>query len=138
MHAFKESLELIEKEVKKINEKGTLSPTELDNLKKAAEAAETIQCLLMNDEDEYGGYSDRRGRGGNRGSYRGPYSDYDQSYERGGNSRMQMPMDRSYDRGMSRADSVQRTIDVLETMLDTAETEKERRAIMNHINDLKR
>lgn len=44
----------------------------------------------------------------------------------------------SYDRGMSRADSVQRTIDVLETMLDTAETEKERRAIMNHINDLKR
>lgn len=64
--------------------------------------------------------------------------DRDMNYERGGNSRMPMPMDRSYDRGMSRADSVQRTIDVLETMLDTAETEKERRAIMNHINDLKR
>ena len=111
----------------------------LQNLKKAAEAVEVIQCILKNEEeDEYGGYSDRRGRGGNRGSYRGPYYDYDQSYERGGNSRMQMPMDRSYDRGMSRADSVQRTIDVLETMLDTAETEKERRAIMNHINDLKR
>lgn len=108
MHAFKESLELIEKEVKKINEKGTLSPTELENLKKAAEAVEVIQCILKNEEeDEYDGYSDRRGN-------------------------------RSYDRGMSRADSVQRTIAVLETMLDTAETEKERRAIMNHINDLKR
>lgn len=135
MHAFKESLELIEKEVKKINEKGTLSPTELENLKKAAEAVEVIQCILKNEEeDEYDGYSDRRG---NR-SYRGSYMDRDMSYERGGNSRMQMPMDRSYDRGMSRADSVQRTIAVLETMLDTAETEKERRAIMNHINDLKR
>ena len=58
-------------------------------------------------------------------------------------SRRMYPMDgsyadRSYDRGMSRADSIERTIDVLESMLDTANSEKERRAIMNHIEDLKR
>ena len=137
MHAFKKSLEIIEKEVTKMNEKGTLSPTELENLKKAAEAVEVIQCILQNDEEEHEGYSERRG--GNR-SYRGSYMNYDQSYERGGNMRSSrmMPMDRSYDRGMSRADSIQRSIDVLESMLDTAETEKERRAIMNHIEDLKR
>lgn len=133
MHEFKESLELIEKEVKKINEKGTLSPSELENLKKAAEAVEVIQCILKNEEEDYEGYSERRG--GNR-SYRGSYRNYDRDYEHGG-SRM-MPMDRSYDRGMSRADSIQRSIDVLESMLDTAETEKERRAIRNHIEDLRR
>lgn len=39
---------------------------------------------------------------------------------------------------MSRTGDVARTIDVLESMLDTASSEKERRAIMNHIEELRR
>lgn len=135
MHVLPKAQELIEKEVEKLVEKGTLSPAELENLHKAVETMYKIECLKdMHDEGEYDdGYSDRRGGRMSR--------NYDRGMMR--TSRRMYPMDgsyadRSYDRGMSRADSIERTIDVLESMLDTANSEKERRAIMNHIEDLKR
>ena len=125
MHVFHEAKELIEKEVKKLVDKGSLSPTELESLKHAAETYDII-CGMEKHEDE--GYSDRRGRM----SY-----NYDHTMMR--DPYRTMPMDRSYaDRGMSRTGDVARTIDVLESMLDTASSEKERRAIMNHIDELRR
>lgn len=129
MHVFPKTKELLEKEIDKLLEKGTLSPTELDNLGKALDAyKDCCEIMEMCSEDEYydEGYSGRRRGGRSMRSYDGRSYGYD------------MPYDRSYNRGMSRHDGISRTIDVLESMLDTAETEKERRAIQNHINELKR
>lgn len=135
MHAFHEAKELIEKEVKKIVDKGSLTPTELESIKCAAETYDIIDAMEQRKEmgmDE--GYSDRRyGRmsrdyGRSMNMMRDPYYPMDRSYD-----------DRSYaDRGMSRTSDVDRTIDVLESMLHTAGSEKERRAIMNHIEELRR
>lgn len=135
MHVFHEAKELIEKEVKKMVDKGSLTPTELETLKCAAETYEFIDGMEQRKEmgmDE--GYSDRR-YGRSMNMMRDPY--------------YPMPMDRSYadqsyggrsyaDRGMSRTSDVGRTIDVLESMLRTANSEKERRAIENHIEELRR
>lgn len=142
MHAFHEAKELIEKEVKKIVDKGSLTPTELESIKCAAETYDKIEQMEMRKEmgmDE--GYSDRRGGRMSR--------DYGRSMNMMRDPYYPMPMDRSYadqsyggrsydDRGMSRTSDVSRTIDVLESMLRTAGSEKERRAIENHIEELRR
>lgn len=142
MHAFHEAKELIEKEVKKLVDKGSLSPTELESLYCAAKTYEKIEEMEMHKEmgmDE--GYSDRRGGRASR--------NYDRSMNMMRDPYRMMPMDYSYaeqsydgrsyaDRGMSRTGDVARTIDVLESMLRTAGSEKERRAIENHIEELRR
>ncbi len=135
MHVFHEAKELIEKEVKKIVDKGSLTPTELEALKCAAETYDKIEEMeLRKDMGMDEGYSDRR------------YGRMSRNYDRSMNMMRDpyYPMDRSYDdrsyadRGMSRMSDVDRSIDVLESMLRTAKTDKERRAIENHIDELRR
>ena len=128
MHVFHEAKELIEKEVKKMVDKGSITPTELETLKCAAETYEQIEEMEMRKDMVMNeGYSDRR-YGRSMNMMRDPYYPMDRSYD-----------DRSYaDRGMSRMSDVDRSIDVLESMLRTAKTEKERRAIENHIEELRR
>lgn len=128
MHVFHEAKELIEKEVKKMVDKGSLTPTELETLKCAAETYEQIEEMEQRkDMGMNEGYSDRR-YGRSMNMMRDPYYPMDRLYD-----------DRSYaDRGMSRMSDVDRSIDVLESMLRTAKTEKERRAIENHIEELRR
>ncbi len=61
MHVFHEAKELIEKEVKKIVDKGSLTPTELEALKCAAETYDKIEEMeLRKDMGMDEGYSDRR------------------------------------------------------------------------------
>lgn len=132
MHVFPKTKELLEKEIDKLLEKGTLSPTELDNLGKALDAyKDCCEIMEMHREEEYDdGYSSRRMGGRSMRGYDGRSYGYDMPYD--------MSYNRSYDEGMSRHDGVSRSIDVLKSMLNTAETEKERRAIRNHIAELER
>lgn len=134
--------ELLLKEIDTIEKKGSISPTELDNLKKAIESVHYIYevCKIdmeMGEEGEEGyserGYSMRWNnsmpyddryynihsyRGGNNGS--------------GGNSYKRDSMGR-----YSRTDAKSHMVDTLYSMMGDTDSEAERGAIQDCINRLK-
>lgn len=128
-----ESAKLVKKEVKKIVEKGDLTPQELESLYKAACLAEKLMCLgcdtgEMGDASygytyghmngypymPMGGYSEARGRSPVTGRY----------------------ISRGMD-GMSGHSIEDRMIAALEQQMDAAKTEYERKTIQDEIQRIR-
>ena len=125
--------ELLLKEIDTIVKKGSISPTELDNLKKAIESVHYIYevCKIDMEMGEEGeeGYSERGY------SMWGPNHDryYDiHAYRNDGNSYRRNSMGR-----YSRTDAKEHMIDGLYSMMGDASSEAERGAIQDCINRLK-
>lgn len=131
--------EQVYKELKKLNQKGDLTPVEVENATKALCLWEKIQRIEMG-EDYDEGYSESGGHypwmayGGD-----GRYS-IEGSYARGRSPMTGRYVSRSrgpYDMGHSGHSIKDRMIDRLETMMDDAKTEYERQCVMDEINRLR-
>lgn len=145
MHEVMEKLEeQVKKELEKIVQKNDMSPTELENAKKAVCLVKEIQEVKMGEaigkasdyseaySNEYHGSSYRRGRDSNTGrytsrNYGGPYYESQENRSRGGNS---------YERGYSGHSIKDRMIANLEHMMDEEHGDYERQAIANAIHRL--
>ena len=142
MHEVLEKLKKqTEKELEKITAKDDMTPTELENAKKAVCLMKEIQEVEMGEaigeasgysQASYRGNSYRRGRDADSGryisrSYEGPYAE-----SRGGSYRQSGG--NSYEQGYSGHSINDRMIDNLERMMDEAGTEHERQSIMNAIH----
>ena len=117
---------LVKKEIRKIVQKGDLTPVELDNATKAV-------CLLRKIEGfEEGEYEDSN-------SYRMPYRESPDrpmySNRRTRSTRTGHYMSR--DTGMSGHSIVDRAIAALESMVDTAQTDYERQQIIEMIDKIR-
>ena len=120
---LEKSQNLLTKEIRKINEKADITPGELNSLKEAVCVMEKILKLDMMiedawNDDEDDGYSEYRGRSARTGRYI--------SRE---NSRSM--------RGMSRHSLNDRMIANLETMMDDAGSDYERKKIGEWINKIR-
>lgn len=122
MQVLKELCYLLEDEIGQVVKKGSLSPTELDNVYKAVKTMnyiETIEAMKDYNSDDYS----QRGRMYDSNSY-GRYNRNDGSYGR--NSR-----------GYSRH-SKEEKIAELEHMMENASSEEERRALMETIRAMEK
>lgn len=130
MENLEELKDILEEEIKKITQKGSITPTELDSMTKAVCLIEKINMIEDYDnsedyDDENSYYSRRRGRYSRR-NY-----NYD-SYNDGGRS-----MSRSHRNSDYSGHSIKdRMIDKLESMMDEAKSEYERKIVSDWINRL--
>ena len=148
MHYLETLKKMLCKELEEIAGKGELTAGSLETVHKLTDTIKNIDKIMMLEEDDEGGYSERggmwdasgvygdhsyaRGRGryakrDSRGRYsrdggyssEGGYSS-DGSYRSGGNS---------YRGGYSRGEAKEHMVSQLEEMMRSASTEEERRAI---------
>ena len=145
LELFKGLKEIAIKQLKELNQKGSMNPAE-------AEAAKTAMCLIDMCEEHIekdGGYSEI----GSRRSYAQPYRHYTiDSYSDGrsmrGRSYTDMPMYDDYAMGGYQGDSYQnrdrlgrysshsiddRVVDALEKMVDSAKSDYEHQKLMEYI-----
>lgn len=124
--------ELIEKELKTMVQKGSLTPNELESAEKAVCLMEKIIRLREGFYDE--GYSS---------GYRMPRMTYDDgSYARGRSPVTGRYVSRdgyydSYNRGYSGHSIEDRAVDSLERMMDTASSEYEREQLRKFIHQIR-
>lgn len=137
MKHTKDFAEMLDEQVGKIIEKGDISPTEAQNLYNAACALEKMAKFDSIMESVMDGeYSSRRMSMG-RSMY-GPYSampDYDMSYDGYSRDSGRSMDGRSSYNGYS-GHSSREMVAFLERELREAQTEKERRAIREHLRAL--
>lgn len=136
-----ESKSLLIKEIGKINAKGDISPSELDNLCKAYKTLREISTIEA--MDDYGDQSYGRGRSMRMDnaygySYGHDYPMRGESYRRGrGADGRYVSRDGSYDSGYSGHSVTDRMIASLEREMDMAETEYDRNKIQEEIRRLR-
>lgn len=127
-NVMEELKKLVTKELEKMIEKGTMSPTELKVAMDAVCLIEKIDHVeyMENYEDE--GYSGEDWSRGHNSSYmRGRSPSTGRYMSRGG----------SYDMERSGHSIKDRVIDKLERMMDESSSDYERQTIRNYINDLR-
>ena len=125
--------QLIEMELDQLSTKGSLSPSEVCAAKEAVELLKEMKEYKEMCDDEMG-YSERSGRG-RMYSYNPDMYGYGWYAMDGGRyNNRQYSMDRGQYSGHSIKD---RMIDRLERMVDEAQSEYERKEIMNEIAKLK-
>lgn len=132
-----DSKSLLMKEIGKINAKGDISPSELDNLCKAYKTLREISTIEA--MDDYGDQSYGRGRSMRiDNSYGYDYPMRGESYRRGrGADGRYVSRDGSYERGYSGHSVNDRMIASLEREMDMAESEYDRNKIMEEIRRLR-
>lgn len=124
--------ELITKEIRKINEKGDLTPQELNNLKEAVCVMEKIiklDSMIENEMDD--GYEDEYSEHDGRSYRRG------RSYARGRDMRTGRYVSRERMPHMSRHSLNDRMVANLESMMDTAGSDFERKKIGEWIDKIR-
>lgn len=127
-NVMEELKKLVTKELEKMIEKGTMSPTELKVAMDAVCLLEKIGRVEYMDNYEDEGYSGEDWPMGRNGSYmRGRSPRTGRYMSRGG----------SYDMERSGHSIKDRIIDKLERMMDESSSEYERQTIRNYINDLR-
>ena len=131
--SLEELKDILEDEIKKITQKGEITPTELDNMTKAVCLIEKINMIEEYDDDDYDDensyYSRRRGRYSRR-NY-----NYD-NYDGMNNGRGSMRNSRNSHGDYSGHSIKDRMIDKLESMMDEAKTEYEKKIVSDWINRL--
>ncbi len=145
MEFMYELKEMLCDEVEQIVEKGELSISSLDTLHKLTGTIKNVDKILMYAEYENGGgsyddgseYSSRRYSRDDGNSYRMNLSrgESGESYRRGRN-RMGQYTSRNSNRGYSREGGKEKMIEQLHSMMQTAETEKERESIQKCIKSI--
>lgn len=141
MKALYDLKDLLEKEITKVTNKGDISPTEIKTIGEAVDVIKDIETIFTmkeygNNDQSYAmsnrGYSTRRMSNSYPmygDSYNSSYNSYDDmSYRQGGNSNARY----------SRHSEKEEMIDRLERKLKNAQTEQERRYIMECIEELER
>lgn len=120
--------ELIEKELKKMVQKGDLSPSELESAEKAVCLMEKI--IRLEEGRSYDGYSE------SSYGYRMPY---ESSYERGRSpmTGRYVSRDGRYYDGYSGHSIEDRAVDTLERMMDTAGSDYEREQLKRFIRQIR-
>lgn len=151
MRALEDLTEMLEDDVKKVIKKGDISPDELSNVYKAIDIikdVETIKAMRGQGYSQAGSYNSYDGSYGsynsyNRGSYDNSYDgSYDGSYGRrgrdgDGDGRYSEQNSMRYSGGnYSRHDERTKMIQKLETMMQNAQTEEQRRAIKKCIDEM--
>lgn len=141
MRALEDLTEMLEDDVKKVIKKGDISPDELSNVYKAVDIikdVETIKAMRGQGYSQAGSYNSY-----NRGSYDNSYDgSYDGSYGRrgrdgDGDGRYSEQNSMRYSGGnYSRHDERTQMIQKLETMMQNAQTEEQRRAIKKCIDEM--
>ena len=124
MENLEELKDILEEEIKKITQKGSITPTELDSMTKAVCLIEKIN--MIEDYDNSEDYDDENSYYSRRRNY-----NYD-SYNDGGRSMSRSNRNSDYS-GHSIKD---RMIDRLESMMDEAKSEYERKIVSDWINRL--
>ena len=126
-----ESKSLLIREIGKINAKGDISPSELDNLCKAYKTLREISTIEA--MDDYGDQSYGRGRSMRMDNSYG----YPHSYDRVPMGRPMSTDSYRYERGYSGHSVTDRMIASLEREMDMAETEYDRNKIQEEIRRLR-
>ena len=158
MRALNELKEMLEDDVRKITKKGDISPDELNNVYKAIDIIKDVETIKAMREHGYSQEGSYEGSYNSYGSYqnsnRRPYYAYDGGSMDGGNSMgnsmagnsMNSYARRGRDgdgdgryseaRGYSRHTDKEQMIQKLEQMMQTAQTEEQRKAIMRCIDEM--
>lgn len=143
---MKETLEslkqTLKKELKKIADKGDMTPSELDNAYKAFCLYQMVKERLMLETGIAGigeGYSGRYYRDGMNYGMPDPYSynDGGASYRRGRNPMNGQYVSRDYGNGRSGHSIKDRMIANLEAMVDQASSDYERQQILHEIEKMR-
>lgn len=139
---YDEVVEIVEKELKKITDKGDITPSELENAKNAVSLLEKLKHYMFDESDDmYGEQSSRTGR--SRGYY--PHWGNAEARWSYANSSTNRGMSRgnrysgrrgSYDYGNSYAEDPDEMIDRLEMMKQEAMSDSDRMAIDECIRKL--
>lgn len=139
---YDEVVEIVEKELKKITDKGDITPSELENAKNAVSLLEKLKHYMFDESDEmYGEQSSRTGR--SRGYY--PHwgnAEARWSYANSSMNNRGMSRDGrygrrgSYDYGNSYSGGADEMIDRLEMMKQEAMSDADRMAIDECIRKL--
>ena len=138
MRALKELKEMLEDDVRKITKKGDITPDELNSVYKAVDIIKDVETIMA--MREHGDYS-QDGSYGSYNSYnnmsnRASYNSYDGSYARRGrdgdnDGRYNESRD-NYSRHTDREQMIQK----LEQMMQTAQTDEQRKAIRRCIEEM--
>ena len=136
---------LVSKELEQLAAKGSLTPVELETANKAVELmTKLLKYDAMCERNENGEdidpmeYSERSYRMPRMGSYGGPWMPYEgNSYGGGGNQYGSYRQSRNSQGQYSGHSIKDRMIDRLERMMNEAETEYERKEIMEEISRIR-
>lgn len=131
--------QLLEKETKKVVDKGALTPTEVESLTKAMCLYQMVEERLML-ETGYAGFNDSYSSRYYRDEMQMPdpyYSNTGASYRRGRNPMNGQFVSRDYMNGRSGHSINDRMIAKLEEMVDQASNEYERQQILRQIEKMR-
>ena len=124
MDCLKDFEEMVMKELEAVIEKGDLTPADVQNMGEAIDIVKDLYTIDAMKHSEYGSYSRDDGMA-NYGMRGNSYRMYDDRFEPRSSYR-----NGGYGRGYAMDDSKSMMIRKLEDMIDTAGSEKERKALM--------